>query len=142
MKSYYIYENWIVRLVICVSFLISTIIFMLIEQMNKIPLFIYICFLSIGFIFTLTMIVLVIVNKEKFLTKIYLYDDYFEIRNKSDVFHKVNMNEIERIKLKKEDYTTFLVVEYRVDNSVKTIEIEYNKNIVLYFKKRNREIIK
>ncbi len=115
---------------------------MSIEQMNKIPLFVYVCFLSIEFIFTLTMIILVFLNKERFLSKIYLYDNYFEIKNKFNVLHRVEISEIEKIKLKKEDYITFLVVEYRIENGIKTVEIECNKNIVLYFKKRNKEIIK
>lgn len=142
MKSYYVYKNWLVRLVISILFLISIIVVMLIEQMHKIPLIVYVCLLSISFIFTLTIIILVMVNKEKFLTKIYLYDDYFEIKNKSNVSYKVDIIEIEKIKLKKEDFATFLVIEYHDDSNMKIIEIEYNKNIILYLKKRNKEIIK
>ena len=142
MKSYYVYKNWFVRLVICILFLISTGVFMLIEQMKKIPLFLYIILLSICFIFALTMIILVMLNKEKFMAKIYLYDDYFEIKYKLKVLQKVNIKEIEKIKLRKEDSETLLVIEYNEDNRIKNVEIEYNKNIVLYFKKRNKEIIK
>ncbi len=115
---------------------------MLIEQMKIIPSFLYIIFLSIIFIFAIAMISLVIRNKEKLLAKVYLYDDYIEIRNNSKILYKVNITEVEKIKLKKEDDVTFLVVEYYRDNVIKTVEIEYNKKIVLYFKKRNKEIFK
>ena len=86
--------------------------------------------------------ILVLATKKKFLTKIYLYNDYFEIKNTADVLHIVNLSKIKTIKIKKEDYVTFLIVEYYLENTIKTIEIEYNKNIVFYFKKNNIEIIK
>ena len=103
--------------------------------MKKIPFIVYICFFSISFLFVLVMTILVLANKKKFLTKIYLYNDYFEIKNTADVLHIVNLSKIKTIKIKKEDYVTFLIVEYYLENTIKTIEIEYNKNIVFYFKK-------
>lgn len=140
MKSYYIYKNWLIRLLMGSLFFVGTIIFMLIEKMKKIPLFVYIIFLSISFLFVLVMTILVLANKEKFLTKIYLYDDYFKIKNTSEILHKVNLKNIRTIRTKKEDYTTFLIIEYSNGSKSEIVEIEYNKNIVLYFNKRNIEI--
>ncbi len=142
MKNYFVYKNWLIRLVICSLFLIGTIIIMLIDKMNKIPLIIYVLFLLFVSIFTLTMIVLVLINKEKFLTKIYLHDVYFEIKNKSKVLHKVKITDIKEIRLKKEQYITFIVVDYYKNNKVQSIEIEYNKNIIMYFKTRKIDILK
>ena len=140
MKSYYIYKNWLIRLLIGILFFVATIIFRLIEQMKKIPLFVYIIFFSISFLFVLVMTILVLANKEKFLTKIYLYNDYIEIKNTSEILHTINLTQIETIKTKKEDYTTFLIIEYSNGSNSEIVEIEYNKNIVLYFNKRNIEI--
>ena len=140
MKSYYVYKNWLIRLLMGCLFFVGTIICMLIEQMNKIPLFLYIIFLSISFLFVLVMIILVLTNKEKIFTKIYLYKDYFEIKSTSEILHTINLKNIRTIKIKKEDYTTFLIVEYSNGNNIRTVEIEYNKNIVLYFNKRNIKI--
>lgn len=142
MKSYYVYKNWLVRLVFCVFFLFGTIILMGIEKTNKIPLFVYILFLSLILIFTLTMVILILINRDKFLTKIYLHDDFFEIKRKSNVLYKVKINEIKEIKFKKEDYVTFLIVEFYDNDIISTLEIEYNKNIALYFKKRKIDILK
>ena len=133
MKGYYVYKDWLIRLVIGILFIFGTIIFMLIEKTNKIPLFIYIILLSTSFLFVLVMTILVLANKEKFLTKIYLYNDYIEIKNNFETIHKINLNKIKTIKTRKEDYTTFLVIEFYLENSTKTIEVEYNKNIVFYF---------
>lgn len=142
MKGYYVYKDWLIRLVIGILFIFGTIIFMLIEKTNKIPLFIYIILLSTSFLFVLVMTILVLANKEKFLTKIYLYNDYIEIKNNFETIHKINLNKIKTIKTRKEDYTTFLVIEFYLENSTKTIEVEYNKNIVFYFRKNNIEIVK
>lgn len=142
MKSYYVYKDWLIRLIIGILFIVGTIIFMLIEQTNKIPLFIYIILLSTSFLFVLVMTILVLANKEKFFTKIYLYNDYIEIKNNFETIHKISLNKIKTIKTRKEDYTTFLVIEFYLENSTKTIEIEYNKNIVFYFRKNNIEIVK
>ena len=140
MKSYYVYKDWLIRLVIGILFIVGTIIFMLIEKTNKIPLFIYIILLSTSILFVLVMTILVLANKEKFLTKIYLYNDYIEIKNTSEILHTIDLTQIETIKTKKEDYTTFLVIEYSNGSNSKIVEIEYNKNIVLYFNKRNIKI--
>ena len=35
MKSYYVYKDWLIRLVIGILFIVGTIIFMLIEKTNK-----------------------------------------------------------------------------------------------------------
>ena len=113
-----------------------------IEKTNKIPLFVYILFLSLILIFTLTMVILILINRDKFLTKIYLHDDFFEIKRKSNVLYKVKINEIKEIKFKKEDYVTFLIVEFYDNDIISTLEIEYNKNIALYFKKRKIDILK
>ena len=142
MKSYYVYKDWLIRLVIGILFIFGTIIFMLIEKTNKIPLYIYIILLSTSILFVLVMTILVLANKEKFLTKIYLYNDYIEIKNNFETIHKINLNKIKTIKTRKEDYTTFLVIEFYLENSTKTIEVEYNKNIVFYFRKNNIEIVK
>lgn len=142
MKGYYVYKDWLIRLVIGILFIFGTIIFMLIEKTNKIPLFIYIILLSTSLLFVLVMTILVLANKEKFLTKIYLYNDYIEIKNNFETIHKINLNKIKTIKTRKEDYTTFLVIEFYLENSTKTIEVEYNKNIVFYFRKNNIEIVK
>ena len=142
MKGYYVYKDWLIRLVIGILFIFGTIIFMLIEKTNKIPLFIYIILLSTSVLFVLVMTILVLANKEKFLTKIYLYNDYIEIKNNFETIHKISLNKIKTIKTRKEDYTTFLVIEFYLENSTKTIEIEYNKNIVFYFRKNNIEIVK
>ncbi len=142
MKSYYVYKDWLIRLVIGILFIVGTIIFMLIEQTNKIPLFIYIILLSTSILFVLVMTILLLSNKEKFLTKIYLYNDYFEIKNNFEIIHKISLNKIKTIMTRKKDYTTFLVIEFYMENSTKTIEIEYNKNIVFYFRKNNIEIVK
>ena len=142
MKSYYVYKDWLIRLVIGILFIFGTIIFMLIEKTNKIPLFIYIILLSTSILFVLVMTILVLANKEKFLTKIYLYNDYIEIKNNFETIHKINLNKIKTIKTRKEDYTTFLVIEFYLENSTKTIEVDYNKNLVFYFRKNNIEIVK
>ena len=142
MKGYYVYKDWLIRLVIGILFIFGTIIFMLIEKTNKIPLFIYIILLSTSVLFVLVMTILVLANKEKFLTKIYLYNDYIEIKNNFETIHKISLNKIKTIKTRKEDYTTFLVIEFYLENSTKTIEIEYNKNIEFYFRKNNIEIVK
>ena len=58
----------------------------------------------------------------------------FEIeKNVSNVLHIVNLSKIKTIKIKKEDYVTFLIVEYYLENTIKTIEIEYNKKHRLLF---------
>ena len=142
MKSFYVYKNWLVTLVFSLFFLIRTIILMGIEKTNKIPLFVYILFLSFILIFILTMVILILINRDKFLTKIYLHDDFFEIKRKSNVLYKVKIDEIKEIKFKKEDYVTFLIVEFYDNDIISTLEIEYNKNIALYFKKRKIDILK
>lgn len=140
MKSYYVYKDWLIRLVIGILFIVGTIIFMLIEKTNKIPLFIYIILLSTSILFVLVMTILVLSNKEKFLSKIYLYDDYFEIRNTFKTLHIVELNNIKTIYTKKEDYITFLIIEYSVGIDSQIVETEYNKNIALYLTKRGLKI--
>ena len=59
-------------------------------------------------LFVLVMTIFVSVNKGKFLTKIYLYNDYFEIKNNSESITIANIkvnskfqNIIERLKQRK-----------------------------------------
>ncbi len=87
------------------------------------------------------MVILILINRDKLLTKIYLHDDFFEIKIKSNVLYKVKIDEIKKIKYKKEDYITFLIIEFCNKDISSTLEIEYNKNIALYFKKRKINIL-
>lgn len=135
MKGYLIFKEWITRIIVASALIVLILIFMFIEGMKKIPLLLYVMSISALSVFILISLFMVFLNMQNFLSKIYLFDEHFEIKYKRKILKVVNLSDIESVKIVKDGIFSYFVIEVIDNKESSNISVQYNKNIYSFFEK-------
>lgn len=134
MKGYRVRTDWLRLTILCPVFLIGIIVVYFIEGAERIPMILYIIFFLMISAMGLINLIIVNTSKEEHLSRIYLFENYVEIRYKDKVINKINIKSILYI-LKEEANSNYWYLDlvYKVDGEEKIFTTSYNKNIEKYF---------
>lgn len=139
MKGYLIHQKAINLLIVFSVLLIlimGTLFF--IENIELI-----ICFSLILLITNIIILIVLIVKKEKYFKKIYIFDDKLEIRYKEKIYNQIFYQNIKNVRcFYGTDKLLYMEIKYIEDNEIKTISFDllkviedalFNKNILINY---------
>lgn len=135
MKGYYVTKEFFEKLFLCIGGIAVLGVLVLFDKSNVMPPLVYwICIAFVGIYLVLT-IVAFFGNKQQFLSKLYLYDDHFEIRYKEKVLDSIKLEHILEIAQETVGIKMFIAIKYQSKGKTKQTLFEGNKTIAEYFSK-------
>jgi len=127
MKGYFIHKKPFV-VIVSLFFIMLILIIIFLNLSVEYWLYILACFIT--FVPIIFSIFIIIINKEKYLSKIYIFEDRFELKYKRKIIQKIYFNNIKHaFCYLASDRFTYFELAYLDELELKKITLDFSKKI-------------
>ena len=140
MKGYLVTKEGVKPIYLTFYFIIILLLILILDRKKDNHSKIYFaCFLGLVILLIISLLLLII-SRKKYLSRIYLYNDYIEIKYKKKVLNKISVDSIINAIEYYQYRNKFIDIVYE-EKTKCVFTLEYNENIIKYLSENQVNII-